>query len=450
MENKKFVVLCTGSLTFLLSIATVSAFVEELDDTFKDTRMPDEIWLIQFYAPWCTYCKQLDPVWYEIGAELKSMGSPVNVGKVDATAHTNFAKEFRVGGYPAIKLLKDDLKYNYRGPRTKDGIMEFADRVSGPVVRPLPSQQLFQNVMSRHDVLFVYLGGPSDLKEKYISVAKELIVHTYFFSAARNILPKAVILQEYPAVAVFKDGTYFLYDEQHDGDLASWINRERFLNYLQIDSYTLYEMGDTSKLVALAIVDERNPTEESIRYKTMVERVATEYKDLYSKEFQFGHMDGNEYINGLIMEELAMPSIIVLNVSNDGYFLPPNKVETKEQLVKFIDGVLKGRIKSQGGNGYYQCFIRIAFNTKTTVTNIFTKAPLLGAFLVVVFGGGGSAMCYGLCMAWRSMRNTEAMRDTEDEEPIAGERVEPKQLKGPGKDKKTETKAKNPAEKKAD
>ncbi|XP_071218797.1 protein disulfide-isomerase tmx3a-like [Salvelinus alpinus] len=449
MENKKFV-LCTVSLTFLLSIATVSAFVEELDDTFKDTRMSDEIWLIQFYAPWCTYCKQLDPVWYEIGAELKSMGSPVNVGKVDATAHPNFAKEFRVGGYPAIKLLKDDLKYNYRGPRTKDGIMEFADRVSGPVVRALPSQQLFQNVMSRHDVLFVYVGGPSDLKEKYISVAKELIVHTYFFSAARNILPKAVILQEYPAVAVFKDGTYFLYDEQHDGDLTSWINRERFLNYLQIDSYTLYEMGDTSKLVALAIVDERNPTEESIRYKTMVERVATEYKDLYSKEFQFGHMDGNEYINGLIMEELAMPSIIVLNVSNDGYYLPPNKVETKEQLVKFIDGVSKGRIKSQGGNGYYQCFIRIAFNTKTTVTNIFTNAPLLGAFLVVVFGGGGSAICYGLCMAWRSMRNTEAMRDTEDEEPITGERVEPKQLKGPGEDKKTETKVKNPAEKKAD
>ncbi|KAK6310314.1 hypothetical protein J4Q44_G00183690 [Coregonus suidteri] len=444
MENKKLVVVCTVSLTVLLSIATVSAFVEELDDTFKDTIMPDEIWLIQFYAPWCTYCKQLDPVWYEIGAELKSMGSPVNVGKVDATVHTNLAKEFRVGGYPAIKLLKDDLKYNYRGPRTKAGIIEFADRVSGPVVRALPSQQLFQNVMSRYDVLFVYVGGPSDLKEKYISVAKELIVHTYFFSAARNVLPKAVTLQEYPAVAVFKDGTYFLYNEQQDEDLASWINRERFLNYLPIDSYTLYAMGDTGKLVALAIVDERNPTEESIRYKTMVERVATEYKDLYSKEFQFGHMDGNEYINGLIMEEVAMPSIIVLNVSNDGYFLPPNKVETKEQLVKFIDGVSKGRIKSQGGNGYYQCFIRIVFNTKTTVTTIFTEAPLLGAFLIVVSGGVGSAMCYGLCMVWRSMRNTE------DEEPITGERVEPKQLKGPGEDKKTETKEKNPAEKKAD
>lgn len=46
-----------------------------------------------------------------------------------------------------------------------------------------------------------------------------------------------------------------------------------------------------------------------------------------------------------VAREVSMPFIIVLNMSNDGYFLPPNKVETKDQLLKFIDGVLKGRIK---------------------------------------------------------------------------------------------------------
>ncbi|XP_020318071.1 protein disulfide-isomerase TMX3 isoform X2 [Oncorhynchus kisutch] len=115
-------------------------------------------------------------------------------------------------------------------------------------------------------------------------------------------------------------------------------------------------MGDTGKLVVLVVVEEKTPTKESIRSKTMVKRVATEYKDFCSKEFQFGHLDGNEYINGLIMEEVSF--ITVLNVSNDGYFLSPNKVETKDQLLKFIDGELKVRI----------------------------KAPLLGIFLVFVFG----------------------------------------------------------------
>ncbi|KAL0966899.1 hypothetical protein UPYG_G00301560 [Umbra pygmaea] len=438
MVNKKFVV-STVSLIILLNSATVSAFVEELDDKIKNTRRPDEIWLIQFYAPWCTFCKQLDPVWYEIGAELKSMGSPINVGKVDADVYTSFAKEFRVTDYPAIKLWKDDVKYNYRGPRTKEGIMEFADRVSGPVVRSLPSQQMFQNVMSRHDVLFVYFGGPSDLKEKYFSVAKELIVHTYFFSATRHILPKAVTLEEYPAVVVFKEGTYFLYNEQQDGDLASWINRERFVTYITFDSYSLYAMGDTGKLVVLAVVDEKKPTKDSIRYKTMVKSVATDYKDFYSKEFQFGHMDGNEYINGIIMDELPLPAFIVLNMSNDGYFLPPHKVESMEQLVKFLDGIVKGRVKFQGGNGFYQRFLRMVFNTKMTVSTIATEAPLLAALLFFIFGFAGSTFCYIFYKTFDAVRSR--MRE---------EKAKAELLQTPRRDSKAGTRKKNLAEKKAD
>ncbi|MGH0141126.1 UNVERIFIED_CONTAM: hypothetical protein FKN15_072899 [Acipenser sinensis] len=156
------------------------------------------------------------------------------------------ASELGVRGYPTIKLLKGDLAYNYRGPRTKDDIIEFANRVAGPVVRSLPSQQMFEHVQKRHDVLFLYVGGESPLKEKYIEVASELIVYTYFFSALEEVLPKHVALQELPAVLVFKDGTYFVYDEYEDGDLSSWINKERFQGYLHIDGFTLYELEDTA------------------------------------------------------------------------------------------------------------------------------------------------------------------------------------------------------------
>ncbi|KAI1902098.1 hypothetical protein AGOR_G00041210 [Albula goreensis] len=208
MAKDKAVLTCA---VVLLNIGLLLAYVEDLDDTFKDGR-GDEVWLVEFYAPWCGYCKKLEPVWQEVGAELKSSGSLVNVGKMDATAYSGIASEFGVRGYPTIKLIKGDLAYNYRGARTKDDIIEFANRVAGPVVRSLPSKQMFEHVVGRHNVLFVYIGGESPLKEKYIEVASELIVFTYFFSAAEDILPKEVTLQEIPSVAVFKDGTYFLYD----------------------------------------------------------------------------------------------------------------------------------------------------------------------------------------------------------------------------------------------
>ncbi|XP_051556312.1 protein disulfide-isomerase TMX3-like [Myxocyprinus asiaticus] len=386
-------------LSALLSvIAVVSGYVEELDDKFKENRH-DELWLVEFYAPWCAYCHTFEPIWYEVGAELKSLGSPINVGKIDTTVHPSIASEFNIRGYPTIKLFKGELSFDYKGPRTKDAIIDFANRVAGPVVRPLFSVQLFQHVMSRHDLIFVYTGGESPLKEEYYKAAAEYIVHTYFFTASKEILPKAVTLQEIPAVAVFKDGTYHLYNEFIDGDLSSWVNRERFLSYFQIDSYSLYQMGELSKLVALAVVDEKNPSEESIRYKTLMERLATEYRDHYKNDYQFGYMDGNDYINGLIMGEVLMPSIIVLNLSIDGYFLPQSKIETIEDLLYFLNSVLDGREKLLGGNGLLQHTKRLYYKAKDTVVSMFQTAPVFSLFLFGLPASIVVMVIWGTCTA---------------------------------------------------
>ncbi|XP_030608661.1 protein disulfide-isomerase TMX3-like isoform X2 [Archocentrus centrarchus] len=364
-----------------------------------ETKGDDEIWLIKFYAPWCTFCKQLDPVWHQIGSEFRSLGSPVHVGKSDATANTGLAKEFRVKTYPAILMLKKNVKYNYSGARTKEGIMDFANRIAGPLVRSLSSVQLFQHAMSRHDVMFVYVGATSPLKGNYTSVAEELIVQTYFFSATRDILPKAVSLASLPAVVVFKDGTYFTYSEERDGDLKSWINRERFPTFSQIDSYTLYAMGETGKLVLLALVEEKHLCEQSLRYKSLVENVAAEHRETYTRNMYFGFMAGSDYINGLVMGEVIIPSFIVVNLSNDGYFLPPGAVETERHLLDFLDGVLDGSVESHGGNGVVQRVRRLVYETRITLTPIFSQAPLLGCFLVGFPLAIGACFCYLCCKA---------------------------------------------------
>ncbi|XP_053873994.1 protein disulfide-isomerase TMX3 isoform X2 [Malaclemys terrapin pileata] len=373
-----------------------AAFVEDLDDSFKDNRK-DDIWLVDFYAPWCGHCKKLEPVWNEVGIEMRSSGSPVKVGKMDATSYSSIASEFGVRGYPTIKLLKGDLAYNYRGPRTKEDIIEFANRVAGPLIRPLPSQQMFEHVHKRHRVLFLYVGGESPLKEKYIEVASELIVYTYFFSASEEVLPEYVTLPELPAVVVFKDGTYFVYDEYEDGDLSSWINRERFQGYLNVDGFTLYELGDTGKLVAIAIIDDKNSSAEHTRLKSVIQEVAKDYRDHFHRNFQFGHMDGNDYINSLLMDDLTIPTVVVLNTSNQQYFLPDRRIESTEDLVQFINNILDGTVEAQGGDGFLQRIKRIIYDAKSTVMSVFKSSPLLGCFLFGLPLGVISIMCYGIC-----------------------------------------------------
>ncbi|XP_071771154.1 protein disulfide-isomerase TMX3 [Centroberyx gerrardi] len=456
MAEVKASLICAVVVAFLSS--TVLAIVEDLDDTFKDTRV-DDVWLVDFYAPWCGYCKKLEPVWYDVGAELKSSGSPVRVGKMDATAYSGIASEFGVRGYPTIKLLKGDLAYNYKGPRTKDDIIEFANRVAGPAVRALPSKQMFEHMMKRHDVLFVYVGGESPLKEKYIDVATELIVYTYFFSASEDVLPESVTLPELPAVVVFKDGAYFTYDEYEDGSLSSWVNKERFQGYLQIDGFTLYELGETGKLVAIAVIDEKDPTEESGRLKTLIQRVAKEYREHFNRDFQFGHMDGNDYINSLIMGEVSVPSVIILNTSNEQYFLPSEPTETMEQLVQFINSVLNGSAQAYGGDGVVQRVKRVAFDARSTIMSVFRSSPVLGCFLFGLPLGVISLMCYGICTAESDdgsddidLLKREGLTDEEEEEEE--ERRRAVELEGPedgeNEEEEPDLEEKAPEEKKMD
>nr|XP_046227168.1 protein disulfide-isomerase TMX3 isoform X1 [Scatophagus argus] len=458
MAEVKARLFCGVAVAFLSS--AVLAFVEDLDDTFKDTRVND-IWLVDFYAPWCGYCKKLEPIWHEVGAELKRSGSPVRVGKMDATAYSGMASEFGVRGYPTIKLLKGDLAYNYKGPRTKDDIIEFANRVAGPAVRALPSKQMFEHMMKRHDVLFVYVGGESPLKEKYNDAASELIVYTYFFSASEEVFPESVTLPELPAVVVFKDGGYFTYDEYEDASLSSWVNKERFQGYLQIDGFTLYELGETGKLVAIAVIDEKDPTEESGRLKNQIQTVAKEYREHFSRDFQFGHMDGNDYINSLIMGEVSVPSVIILNTSNEQYFLPSEPIETMEQLVQFINSVLNGSAQAYGGDGFIQRIKRVAFDAKSTIMSVFRSSPLLGCFLFGLPLGVISLMCYGICTAESddSSDDIDALKregltdeEEEEDEDEEEEKQRTAELEGPeeGENEEDDAGEKDPEEKKTD
>lgn len=46
-----------------------------------------------------------------------------------------------------------------------------------------------------------------------------------------------------------------------------------------------------------------------------------------------------------VLREVIVPSLIVINLSNDGYFLPPGAVETERHLLDFLNGVLDGSVQ---------------------------------------------------------------------------------------------------------
>jgi len=84
--------------------------------------------LLEFYAPWCGHCKNLEPTYTSLGEHFANDANVV-IAKMDATA--NYVDpSYGVRGFPSIIFFpagdKSDL-IKYEGTRTFDDLLEFVN-----------------------------------------------------------------------------------------------------------------------------------------------------------------------------------------------------------------------------------------------------------------------------------------------------------------------------------
>jgi protein disulfide-isomerase A6 len=87
----------------------------------------DDLWMVEFYAPWCGHCKTLEPEWKKAA---KQAGDGIKFGAVDATEHAQLASQYSVQGYPTIKVFGADKKKpkDYNSGRTASDLLQGAQR----------------------------------------------------------------------------------------------------------------------------------------------------------------------------------------------------------------------------------------------------------------------------------------------------------------------------------
>ena len=68
--------------------------MELTDSNFEELVLKSkDMWLVEFFAPWCGHCKNLAPHWQSAATELKGK---VKLGALDATVHTVMASRYEV------------------------------------------------------------------------------------------------------------------------------------------------------------------------------------------------------------------------------------------------------------------------------------------------------------------------------------------------------------------
>ena len=75
--------------------------VDITESTFDELVLQsDDLWLVEFFAPWCGHCKNLAPHWEKAAGEL---GGVAKLGAVDATVYQTLASKYGVKGQQATE-----------------------------------------------------------------------------------------------------------------------------------------------------------------------------------------------------------------------------------------------------------------------------------------------------------------------------------------------------------
>ncbi|XP_036398596.1 thioredoxin-related transmembrane protein 1 [Megalops cyprinoides] len=130
---------CTVVLTACLTSQTVLAKKNHLrvitDGNWEEILQGE--WMIEFFAPWCPACQQLQPVWNEFAEWGEDMG--VNIAKVDVTEQPGLSGRFIITALPTIYHCKDGVFRRYQGARTKDDFLSFIDEKKWQDIEPVSS-----------------------------------------------------------------------------------------------------------------------------------------------------------------------------------------------------------------------------------------------------------------------------------------------------------------------
>eukprot|EP01103_Thecamoeba_quadrilineata_P002305 TRINITY_DN12281_c0_g1_i1.p1 TRINITY_DN12281_c0_g1~~TRINITY_DN12281_c0_g1_i1.p1 ORF type:complete len:402 (-),score=85.36 TRINITY_DN12281_c0_g1_i1:45-1226(-) len=113
-----------------------SNIIKLTKSNFLQVLESDNVWLVEFYAPWCGHCKNLAPEYEKVATNLKGI---VPVGAVDCDEEKELCGMWQIKGFPTIKLFPSERSKNpyqeglpYKNPvdynqaRTAPAIASFA------------------------------------------------------------------------------------------------------------------------------------------------------------------------------------------------------------------------------------------------------------------------------------------------------------------------------------
>lgn len=154
--------------------------VELTSQNFDETVVKSkDLWIVEFFAPWCGHCKKLAPEWKKAA---KNLQGKVKLGHVNCDDEKSLMSRFKVQGFPTILVFGADKENpdKYEGARTASAIESFAlvqleTNIPPPEVSELTSADVMEEKCGSAAICFVaflpdILDSKAEGRNKYIEI----------------------------------------------------------------------------------------------------------------------------------------------------------------------------------------------------------------------------------------------------------------------------------------
>ncbi|GJJ75886.1 protein disulfide-isomerase A6 [Entomortierella parvispora] len=249
MLRKNFVL---GAIASFLSFAAtvLGDNVHALTPDTFDGVLGSKPALVEFYAPWCGHCKNLAPVYDQLGDAFSTKKDQVIIAKVDADEHKALGGRYGVQGFPTIKWFPNGVASapeDYSGGRDLESLTEFVTKKSGvrsshkkviSAVEVLTDSNFEEKVKKsgKHYLVEFYApwcGHCKNLAPTYEKVAADFLKEKDITIAKVDATTETRVAEEYgvtgyPTIKYFsKDGTVSEYEGgRQEDDFLNFINNK--------------------------------------------------------------------------------------------------------------------------------------------------------------------------------------------------------------------------------